>query len=182
MALEASPPVRYAELDEVLEGLGERAEALVVVLDQVQDVGNLGAILRSAAAFGAHAVVIPRDRAASVTAAVVRTSAGQALRVPVAQVVNIRRALEQLKEVGFWVVGTQVEPGQRTQEPWGIDMEHTRVALVLGGEHGGVRRLVGETCDFQARVPMAPGVESLNVATAAGVLMYEVVRQWGGIK
>ncbi len=170
-------PFRYADLDEVLGGLEGAARTMVVILDQVQDPGNLGAILRSAAAFGADAVVIPKDRAASVTAAVIRSSAGQALKVPVARVTNLTRTLKQLKEERFWAVETTVA-SEQTQAPWAIDLESTRVALVLGGEHGGVRRLVGETCDFHASIPMAQGVESLNVASAATTMMYEIRRQW----
>ena len=171
-------PYAYVEVEDLLEGIEDRDEAMILILDQVQDAGNLGAILRSAAAYGVDGVILPKDRAASVTGAVVKASAGQALRVKIARETNLVRAMERLKEDRFWTVGMFVKPGERAQAPWEIEMKGTRVALVLGGEHGGVRRLVGENCDFSAYIPMMPGVESLNVSAAASVLMYEVRRQW----
>lgn len=171
-------PYAYADIEDMIAGVGDRSEAMILVLDQVQDAGNLGAILRSAAACGVDGVILPKDRAASITGAVIKASAGQALRVKIARETNIVRALERLKEDRFWAIGTFVRPGERAQAPWEIDVAGTRVALVLGGEHSGVRRLVGESCDFSAHIPMQEGVESLNVSAAASVLMYEVRRQW----
>jgi 23S rRNA (guanosine2251-2'-O)-methyltransferase len=166
----------YGVFEDLLEELEGRQEAFVVALDQVQDVGNLGAILRSAAAFGVDAVVIPRDRAAGVTGAAIRASAGQALRVRIIQVTNMTRALDELKQRGCWVLGT-VLGQERPVTPWGVDVVGMKAVVVLGGEHGGVRRLVGEQCDYAVEIPMAGEVESLNVASAASVLMYEVMRQ-----
>jgi len=164
----------YANLTTEIAGWAEQERALVLILDQVQDAGNLGAILRSAAAMGVELVVVPKRRAAHVTGAVVRASAGQAFNVKVARVTNIARAMDELKAAGFWTVGTDVGAGQA---PWDVDMR-TKVALVMGGEHKGVRRLVGEACDFTVQIPMASGVESMNVGSATAVMLYEVRRQW----
>ncbi|MFP4601001.1 MAG: 23S rRNA (guanosine(2251)-2'-O)-methyltransferase RlmB [Persicimonas sp.] len=168
-------PFRYAKLADLLDETAEASRACALVLDQIQDPQNLGAILRSAAAMEVDAVIIPKDRAAGVTAAVVRASAGQALRVPVAQITNVARTLETLKESGWWTVGAIA--GEGSQDIWEIDLD-MKTALVMGSEHQGVRRLVGERCDFQARIPMATAVDSLNVASAASIFLYEVRRQW----
>lgn len=164
----------YVELADLVQSTSEADRAGILVLDQIQDVRNLGAMLRSAAGLGFDGVVIAKDRAAPVTPAVVRTSAGCAFRIPVARVTNISRALETMKEAGYWIVGTR---GEEADPAWEVDFD-MKTGLVLGGEHGGMRRLVEETCDLYARIPMAAGVESLNVASAATALMYEVNRQW----
>ncbi len=165
-------PFQYAPF----EPLREIAAGCVVVLDQVQDPHNLGAILRSAAALGASAVVIPKDRAAVVTDTVIRTSAGLAYRVPVVQVTNIARTLEALAESGFWSVGMMMDGDQTIAQ---VDLRG-KIAIVVGGEGDGIRRLVAEKCDFRARIPMQTGAESLNVSVAAGVAMYEWRRQVDG--
>jgi 23S rRNA (guanosine2251-2'-O)-methyltransferase len=167
-------PFRYTPLGELLAAVEDQTTACVVVLDQVQDPHNLGAILRSAAAFGADGVVIAKDRSASVTDTVVRTSAGLAYRVPIARVTNIARTLREMKEDHrFWAVATVL--GGDT-DIWDIDFK-MKTALVMGGEGPGIRRLVEETCDFQARIPMQVGVDSLNVSVATGVVLYEIARQ-----
>lgn len=168
-------PFRYAKLGDLIEATADEKRACLLVLDQIQDPHNLGAILRSAAAMGVGGAIIPKDRAAGVTGAVVRASAGQALRVPVAQVTNITRTLVELKEHRYWVAGAAAD--EEASDLWQTDFQK-KIALVMGGEHGGMRRLVGETCDFWVRIPMAAGVESLNVASAASMMLYEVRRQW----
>jgi 23S rRNA (guanosine2251-2'-O)-methyltransferase len=167
-------PFQYVELDDLLDRTSESSRACVVVLDQVQDPQNLGAILRSAAAMGVDGVVIPKDRAAGVTGAVVRASSGQAYRVPVAQITNVARTVDRLKEHGYWSVGADMN--EESQDVWDIDFD-MKTALVIGSEHQGIRRLVAEKCDFRARIPMEAGVESLNVASAATVMFYEIRRQ-----
>ena len=163
----------YVALQDLLDSTAEADRAGILVVDQVQDVGNLGAILRSAAGLDFDGVVIPKDRAAPVTAAVVKRSAGCAFRVPVARVTNISRSLEAMKEAGYWIVGSR----QKEAEPcWEIDFD-MKAGIVVGSEHQGMRRLVEETCDLYATIPLAPGVESLNVASAATTLMYEARRQ-----
>lgn len=162
----------FSSLDAIIAATEDEPRARVVILDQVQDPQNLGAILRTAAAFGVHGVLIPKDRAATVTPAVVRASAGFAFSVRVARVTNVARALEQLKEAGYWTVGAVVEEGV---PPWEIDFD-MKTALVVGAEGPGIRRLVAEACDFRVAVPMAAGVDSLNVSVSTGVLLYEIVR------
>lgn len=167
----------YADLTEVLQSISRSGEnALIVVLDHVQDPHNLGAVIRSAAVFGAHAVVIAQDRSAAVTAGAVKASAGATERVPVCQVVNIARALDECKAQGLWPVAAVMDDAP---DPSAIDLRVPTV-LVLGSEAEGIRSLVQKACDFRARIPMAPGgVASLNVSVAAGVLLYEAARQRG---
>lgn len=167
-------PFQYIALDDLIERTSDQSRACIVVLDQVQDPQNLGAILRSAAAMGVDGVIIPKDRAAGVTGAVVRASSGQAYRVPVAQITNVARTVDRLKEHGYWSVGADMD--EESQEVWDIDFD-MKTALVIGGENEGIRRLVSEKCDFHARIPMEAGVESLNVASAATVIFYEIRRQ-----
>ncbi len=168
-------PFQYVGLGDLLSATADKRCACLLVLDQIQDPHNLGAILRSAAAMGVDGAIIPKDRAAGVTAAVVRASAGQALRVPVAQITNVARTLDELKENGWWAAGAMVD--ETSTALWDMDFE-MKTALVMGSEHQGIRRLVGEKCDFKVHIPMAAGVESLNVAAATSVMLYEVRRQW----
>jgi 23S rRNA (guanosine2251-2'-O)-methyltransferase len=159
------------------ESLVDRAPApaLFVVLDGVEDPHNLGAIVRSAAAAGAHAVFVPEHRSAGLSAASVKSSAGAALRLPVARAGNLAAFLRRLKEKGVWVVGLD----QGGEPLWtGFDLRQP-VALVLGSEGKGLRRLTREHCDALLSLPLRGGVESLNVSVAAGIALYEVVRQRG---
>ena len=166
----------YVELEAVLRGLEGRSGALVLLLDQVQDVGNLGALLRSAAAFGVDAVVLPTRRAAQVTAAAIRASAGQAWRVPVVREVNLVRVIERLQREGFWVASTGAGGEGGGWDPEQLNAHDTRLGVVLGGEHEGVRRLVRERCDMEVAIPMQEGVESLNVSVSGGIVMYEATK------
>ncbi len=161
------------DLFAALEGLS--GDALILVLDGVTDPHNLGACLRSADAAGAHALVIPRDRAASVDGVVRKVAAGAAEFVPVVSVTNLARTLDALKERRIWVVGTD---GEAPQSLYEADLRRS-LALVLGAEGTGMRRLTRERCDFLVRIPMAGNVESLNVSVAAGVTLFEAVRQRG---
>lgn len=172
VALEGRPFV-YKRFEKLLASLEGKQDALVVILDQVTDPMNLGAIIRSAAACGADGVILPERRSASVNSAVLKTSAGQALKIPIAQVTNLNRTIEDLKEAGFWVGGAATRNGQ---SPWEIDMKGP-VALVMGSEGKGMRRLVEKNCDFLLTLPLSPEVESLNVSAAASMMLYEVVRQ-----
>lgn len=163
-----------------LEGLVEAAEgkALLLVLDGVQDPHNLGACLRSAAAAGVTAVVIPKDKAVQVNATVRKTSAGAADSVPVVRVTNLSRTLRDLQKLGVWIYGLA---GEADASLYALDLRGN-VALVLGGEADGLRRLTREHCDQLVTIPMpggdaAAGVESLNVSVAAGVTLFEAVRQ-----
>lgn len=165
---------RYSELEDLLDAAkGASQPPLLVVLDGVEDPHNLGAIIRSAQALGAHGVVIPRDRAVGVTPTVVKASAGAVERCRVARVTNIARSLEELKEAGVWTVALAAD-GERSIEQVSFDGP---MAIVLGSEGEGVRPLVKRSCDFVARIPMKGGFESLNVSASAAVVLYEAARQ-----
>jgi 23S rRNA (guanosine2251-2'-O)-methyltransferase len=161
----------YLSPDEILDGLDENA--LVVVLDGVEDPRNLGAILRSVECAGADGVFIPERRAVGLTETVAKTAAGATEFVKVAKVVNLNRLIEDLKERNIWVVGTTGDAEMDYTE-W----DWTRAsALVLGGEGSGLHRLVAENCDVLVKIPMYGKIESLNVSVAAGVILFEAKRQ-----
>ncbi|GFO61050.1 23S rRNA (guanosine(2251)-2'-O)-methyltransferase RlmB [Geomonas silvestris] len=166
-------PFPYADFDDVLDSLKGNNEGLILVLDSVQDPHNLGALIRSAACAGAHAVVIPKDRAAGVTPAAEKASAGASETIAVAQVVNIAKALEDLKGAGFWIYGAD---GSARHDLYQQNLTGP-VALVIGGEGGGIRPLVRKGCDEVVSIPMQGGVNSLNASVAGGILLFEVVRQ-----
>jgi len=166
--------LRYVDVAAIVAAAGA-APPLVVALDGVTDPHNLGAIIRSAYVLGAHGVIIPEHRAAAVTAVVTKASAGATELLPIAQVGNLVRALDELKEAGLWSCAVAAVPGARPLAA--LDLVGP-LALVLGAEGSGVRPLVAKTCDFHALIPMAAeGVGSLNVSVAAGVALYEVGRQ-----
>jgi 23S rRNA (guanosine2251-2'-O)-methyltransferase len=165
-------PIRLAnDLDEVLEDL--REPALLLVLDGVTDPHNLGACLRSADAFGAHAVLAPKDRSAGLNATAVKASSGAADSVPYIPVTNLARSLRELKERGLLIIGTD----QEGSIPVSAADFTVPAALVLGAEGSGLRRLTREHCDLLVRIPMHGQVESLNVSVSAGVCLYEARRQ-----
>jgi 23S rRNA (guanosine2251-2'-O)-methyltransferase len=154
----------YVELDEVLPGA-----SLLVVLDGIEDPHNLGAIIRTAHAAGAGAIVVPERRSAPLTETVGRSAAGALEYLPVARVTNVSRALEQLKQAGFWVYGLD-ERGEHLYDR----VEYTRpTVLVLGAEGQGLHENVKRHCDFLVRIPMAGAVSSLNVSVAAGIVLFE---------
>lgn len=158
------------DLQEVLSG----AKApLLLVLDGVQDPHNLGAILRTADGAGVDVVIAPRDRAVGITETVRRISVGAADRVPFLQVTNLSRTLEELKEAGVWLVGTSDRGQQNLYE---VDLAGP-LAIVMGAEEKGMRRLTEEACDFLVQIPMKGRVECLNVSVATGVCLFEAVRQ-----
>ena len=169
---------KYAELEDLLEAAKSQGQPpLVVVLDGIQDPHNLGAIIRSADALGAHGVVIAKDRAVQVTGTVAKASAGAVEHSRIARVVNISRALEELKEAGLWVAAADVD----AKEPmWSARLDGP-LALVVGAEGAGVRDGVLKHCDFRLRIPMAGQVGSLNASVSAGILLYEVARQRGTV-
>lgn len=167
---------RYAELGEILaRASAAAAPPLVLLLDGVEDPHNLGAIIRSAHALGAHGVVIPRDRAVGVTAAVAKASAGAVERCLVARVVNMAKTVDALKEGGVWSVALAQDAGRPLRE---LDLAGP-TALVLGSEGEGLRPLVRRSCDLEARIPMPGDLESLSVSASAAIALYEVARQRG---
>jgi len=165
---------QYNDLDDVLAS--KRGQySLLVVLDGVEDPHNLGAILRTADAVGANGVVIPERRAAGVTATVTKASAGASEHLPIAKVTNISRTLEDLKERNVWTVGLD----ERGTQPYDAVDYKMDCAVVLGAEGKGLHDLVARKCDFLVSIPMLGRVPSLNVSVAAGVVLYEVIRQRG---
>lgn len=165
----AEGPVK--DIDGLLPSLG--ADALLLVLDGVQDPHNLGACLRTADAAGVQAVIIPKDRAAPVTDAARKAASGAAEHIPVITVTNVARTLRQLKESGIWIIGTAAPAQQSIFE---TDLSRP-LALVLGGEGGGMRQNVEAQCDAVVGIPLAGHVESLNVSVAAGICLFEARRQ-----
>jgi 23S rRNA (guanosine2251-2'-O)-methyltransferase len=163
---------QYSDLDDVV-GAKRGQYSLVVVLDGVEDPHNLGAILRTADAAGADGVVIPERRAAGVTGTVTKASAGASEHLPIAKVTNIARSVEELKDRNIWTVGLD-EHGKQTYDSIDYKMD---CAVVLGAEGKGLHDLVKKKCDFLVSIPMLGKVPSLNVSVAAGVVLYEVVRQ-----
>ncbi|HEY2623999.1 23S rRNA (guanosine(2251)-2'-O)-methyltransferase RlmB [Dyella sp. Tek66A03] len=168
---EAPPMGSENDIDGLVEQAGQ--DALILVLDGVTDPHNLGACLRSAAAARATAVIVPKDRAVGLTPVVRRASAGGADRVPLIAVTNLARALRTLKDAGVWITGLA---GDTDTSIYSVDMKGP-VALVLGSEGEGMRRLTRETCDFVAKIPMPGSMESLNVSVATGVVLFEALRQ-----
>ena len=166
----------YVGFEEILRDVNEDENALVVVLDHLEDPQNVGSILRTACAVGATGVVIPEDRACGITPAAVRASAGGAEHLKIAHVVNVVRAMKDLKDAGLWFTG--LDFGSDAKPYAEIDFKG-RVGLVVGAEGAGMSRLVRETCDFIAELPMPGGFESLNAGVAAAVAMYEILRQRG---
>jgi 23S rRNA (guanosine2251-2'-O)-methyltransferase len=164
----------YATLDDVLQIPARKGQsALFLILDGIEDPRNLGAILRSAEAAAVHAVIIPERRAAGLTETVAKASAGALEYVPVVKVINIVHTLEELKKNGIWITGAEAT-GKTVY--WDIDLVRP-TGLVLGGEDKGVRRLVKAHCDSLVSLPLMGQISSLNVSVAAGVLLYEVLRQ-----
>lgn len=162
---------KVQHLDDVLDTLTE--PALLLVLDGVQDPHNLGACLRSADAFGVHAVIAPKDRAVGINATVEKVACGAAQTVPYITVTNLARTLRELKERDIWVVGMDGEAEANL-----YDVRHSGpIALVLGAEGEGLRRLTRETCDQLVRIPMQGSVESLNVSVSTGICLYEARKQ-----
>jgi 23S rRNA (guanosine2251-2'-O)-methyltransferase len=172
VAADITPLPPWTE-DELFDALQGATNPVILALDGVQDPHNLGACLRTADACGALAVIVPRDRAAQVNATVRKVAVGAAETTPVVAVTNLVRALKLLKEAGLWVVGADAEGARLAHE---VDLTGGLV-LVLGAEGAGLRHLTRQTCDWMVRLPQLGSVESLNVSVAAGMLLYETVRQ-----
>jgi 23S rRNA (guanosine2251-2'-O)-methyltransferase len=163
------PPYEYANADDLLERAG-KADPLIVALDHITDPRNLGAIVRSAAAFRAHGVVIPERRAAGMTAAAWKTASGAASRIPVAQVTNLSRQLVAYQKAGLFVIGLDADAEQAIDE---VDAD-LPLCLVVGAEGLGLSRLVKDTCDIVAKIPISADTESLNASVAAGIALHSI--------
>ena len=165
----------YATVEDILEKAREKGEApFIFVLDNVEDPHNLGAMIRTANLAGAHGVIIPKRRAVGLTPTVARTSAGAINYTPVAKVTNLKQTMEQLKKEGMWFVCADMDGTPYYQ----MDLKGP-MGLVIGNEGEGVSRLIKETCDFVASIPMKGDIDSLNASVAAGVLAFEIARQRG---
>ncbi len=163
----------YAQVEDILENARKKGEApFVILLDNIEDPHNLGAIIRTANLAGAHGVIIPKNRAVGLTATVARTSAGALNYTPVARVTNLSKTIEELKKEGLWFVCADMGG----ESMYKLNLTGP-IGLVIGNEGEGVSRLVKEKCDFIASIPMKGDIDSLNASVAAGVLAYEIVRQ-----
>lgn len=170
-------PYRYAELDDLLAAAGAKGEEpFLLLLDEIEDPHNLGSILRTAECTGVHGVVIPKRRSAGLTPTVSKTSAGAAEYVPVARVTNMAQTIDKLKERGVWIAGTDVAAKDDVYRA----NFNLPLAVVIGNEAKGIGRLIRDKCDFLVKLPMRGRLNSLNASVAAGVVMYEVMRQRGG--
>lgn len=171
------PPYRYQDPLDLAEKALDRGNALLVATDGVTDPRNLGAIIRSAAAFGGQGVIVPKRRSVGVTPAVWKTSAGQLSHAPVAMATNLTNTLKALKERGFFVVGLAGETSDSLPE---VSLADVPVVVVVGAEGAGLSRLIRETCDMVVSIPIDPKTESLNASVAASIALYEISRQRAG--
>jgi len=169
-------PGKAKQETDLTQILAQQSQPFLLVLDGVQDPHNLGACLRSADAAGVHAVIVPRDRAVGLTATVRKVASGAAESMPLIQVTNLARTLRELKEHGVWLVGLA---GESNDNIYACDLKGP-VAIVMGAEGEGMRRLTKEHCDYLVHIPMSGTVESLNVSVATGICLFEVVRQRKG--
>jgi 23S rRNA (guanosine2251-2'-O)-methyltransferase len=164
---------RYAEIEEILAAAKQKNEhPFLLVLDEIEDPHNLGALIRSAECAGVHGVVIPLHNAASVNSTVIKTSAGATAHLLIARVTNIAQTLDELKKAGVWIVGTEMESDK-------LYYEHDysgSLAIVVGNEGKGMRRLVKEKCDFLVKIPMHGHIESLNASVAGALVMFEAAK------
>lgn len=167
------PAKEYVEVSDILDRAREKNEdPFIIILDEITDPHNLGAIIRTADACGAHGVIIPKRRAVGLTAVVSKTSAGAVEYVPVARVTNIAKTIDDLKKEGVWVACADMKGEEYFSAPL-----NGSIAVVIGSEGEGVGRLIKEKCDFSVKIPMLGQISSLNASVAAGLIMYEVVRQ-----
>ena len=163
----------YATVEDIMKKAAEKGEPpFVIICDKITDPHNLGAIIRTANCVGAHGVIIPKRGSVGVNSTVLKTSAGAAVYTPVAKVTNIAATIDDLKKAGLWIAGADMDG----EEMYKLDLKGA-LGIVIGSEGEGISRLVREKCDFIASIPMAGDINSLNASVAAGVLMYEALRQ-----
>jgi 23S rRNA (guanosine2251-2'-O)-methyltransferase len=173
------PSFVYADLDQLMENRHPASSRhLILLLDGITDPHNLGALIRTAHCHGVNGVVIPAHRTATVTAAVIKASAGAALLTPIACVTNLSRAMDDLKKRGFWIYGADAGAGQNLS-----DVAYGgHVGLVMGSEGRGIRPLIRKQCDFLLSIPMRGKIDSLNVSVAAGIFLNDIVRKWANVQ
>lgn len=161
--------IKTYTFDEIIPNI-DKEYPLIVILDHLEDPHNLGAIIRSSEAFGVDAIILPNDRSVPITSTVVKTSVGTIEKIKIVKVPNLNNAIKKLKDCGYWIVGTDMEGVDYTS----IDYK-TKIALVIGNEGKGISRLVGENCDYLAKIPMKGTVNSLNASVACGIFLSEIV-------
>ncbi len=165
--------IKTYDLENVLNSI-KKEYPLIVILDHIEDPHNFGAIIRSCEAFGVDAIIIPNDRSVDINSTVVKVSVGTIEKIKIIKVVNIVNAIKKLKDYGYWIVGTDMEGINYTT----IDYK-TKVVIVIGNEGRGISRLVGENCDYLAKIPMKGTVNSLNASVACGIFLSEISRSRG---
>ena len=166
-------PIKYTEFEDLLKKLKGRNDALVLILDKVEDPHNLGAIIRTAAAAGADGIIIPKRRSCQITSTVEKSSAGTVEKIPIVQEINLSAVIETLKENNFWVYGAEAS----AKDYYFNQKYDSNSAIILGGEDQGISSLVKKNCDMLVKIPVAENINSLNVSNAASILVYEIVRQ-----
>jgi len=169
---------KYVDVDDVIANrhVGFNSN-LILILDGIMDPQNLGSLIRTAHCCGVNGVIIPENRSAAVTAAVVKASAGAVCHTPVAMVVNLSNTIDYLKEKGFWIYGTDPASGKKINS---FDYKGD-IGLVMGSEGRGIRPLIKKKCDFFLSIPVVGKIDSLNVSVAAGIILYEILRTWGQV-
>ncbi len=171
---------KFYSLDEIIRESKNSVYPLLLILDSIQDTHNLGAILRTAECSGVNGIIVTRYNSAPVNSTVIKTSAGAAEHVKICMVNNLSNVLKELKQNGFWIIGSYLEDSKKevsTVKDY-IDIEYTiPVALVIGNEEKGIRRLTAESCDFLVQIPMKGKIQSLNVSVATGIILFEILRQ-----
>ena len=167
------PAYKFHSLDDIISNAKTSSSPLILILDSIQDTHNVGAILRTAECSGVNGVIVTKHNSAPINATVVKTSAGATEHIKIAQVNNLVNAIKLLKENGFWIVGSSLDNAKLYTE-----IDYTMpIALIVGNEEKGIRKLTAEKCDFLVKIPMAGKLQSLNVSVATGILLFEILRQ-----
>jgi 23S rRNA (guanosine2251-2'-O)-methyltransferase len=164
---------RFSTLDEILAESKKNSLPLILILDEIQDPHNVGAILRSAECNGVNGIILTKHNSATITSTVTKTSAGATEHLKICQVNNLSQIIDELKEKGFWIVGSSLENAKNYTE---VDYK-IPIALIVGNEEKGIRKLTASKCDFLVKIPMSGKIQSLNVSVATGILLFEILRQ-----
>ena len=167
---------RFSTLDEILAESKKNSLPLILILDEIQDPHNVGAILRSAECSGVNGIILTKHNSATITSTVTKTSAGATEHLKICQVNNLSQTIDELKEKGFWIVGSSLENAKNYTE---VDYK-IPIALIVGNEEKGIRKLTASKCDFLVKIPMGGIIQSLNVSVATGILLFEILRQRRG--
>ena len=169
------PAYKFHSLDDIISDAKSSSNPLILILDSIQDTHNVGAILRTAECSGVNGIIVTKHNSAPINATVVKTSAGATEHVKIAHVNNLANTIKRLKENGFWIVGSSLDNAKLYTE---VDFT-IPIALIVGNEEKGIRKLTADKCDFLVKIPMAGKLQSLNVSVATGILLFEVMRQRG---